>query len=227
MMGFFLSITVEAKPSKLNDMTSYTRKQDVVNGLIHGIGILVGVSGLPVLTGIATAHGNTPGLIGAGVYGFSFLLLFTNSTVFHLAKDTAIKQAFEKFDHISIFFLIAGTYTPFLLVYMNDTFGISLLCVLWGLTLIGSIMKIWLTGKFNVISTIIYMLMGWIMVVGGDRFFNYLPGPVLVLMLVGCGLYSLGIVFYLYKRNLNAHTLWHILVLAAAICHYVAVLLAM
>lgn len=208
-------------------MVSYTRKQDVVNGLIHGIGILVGVSGLPVLTGIATAHGNTPGLIGAGIYSFSFLMLFTSSTVFHLAKDTAIKQVFEKFDHIGIYFLIAGTYTPFLLVYMNDSFGNSLLCVLWGLTVIGSILKIWLTGKFNIISTVIYVLMGWIMVVGGKRFFDHLPVPVLVLVLSGCGLYSLGIVFYLYKKNLNAHALWHILVLAAAICHYVAVLLAM
>lgn len=208
-------------------MAIYTRKQNVVNGLIHGIGILFGVSGLPVLTGIATAHGNTLGIIGSGIYGFSFLLLFTSSMVFHLAQDAPIKRIFEIFDHVSIFFFIAGTYTPFLLVYMNDSFGTSLLCVLWALTIIGSILKIWFTGRFDIVSTIIYILMGWIMVVGGRRFFDALPSPVLVLIIAGCALYSLGVVFYLYKKRAHAHTFWHILVLAAAICHYVAVLLTM
>ena len=206
---------------------TYTRKQDLICGLIHGVGILFGASGLPVLTGIAMAHGNTAGVVGSGVYGFCFLLLFTCSTVFHLSKDATTKGVFEVFDHISIYFLIAGTYTPFLLVYMNAAFGITLLAILWGLTIAGIFFKIWFTGRFNIISTLIYFLMGWIMVVGGNRFFNYLPTAVLVLIFVGAGLYSLGIAFYSYKKNLNAHAIWHALVLAAAICHYVAILLAM
>lgn len=212
---------------KRQPLPIYTRTQDLVCGLIHGAGILFGISGLPVLTGIATAHGNTPGVIGSGIYGFCFLLLFTCSTVFHLSKDAVTKDAFEIFDHISIYFLIAGTYTPFLLVYFNDAFGITLLAVLWGLTIIGVFFKIWFTGRFNIISTLIYFLMGWIMIVGGSRFFSYLPTAVLVLVFVGAGLYSLGIAFYSYKKNMNAHAIWHALVLAAAICHYVAILLAM
>jgi len=206
---------------------TYTRKQDLICGLIHGVGVLFGISGLPVLTGIATAHGNTPGIIGSGIYGFCFLLLFTCSTVFHLSKDAATKGIFEIFDHISIYFLIAGTYTPFLLVYINDAFGITLLAVLWGLTIIGVFFKARFTGRFNLASTVIYFLMGWIMIVGGSRFFSYLPTAVLVLVFVGAGLYSLGIIFYSYKKNLDAHVVWHALVLAAAVCHYVAILLAM
>src|SRR5260221_342885 len=90
-------------------MEHYTRKQEIVNGLIHGIGILFGVSGLPVLIGIATAHGNTPGIIGAGVYGFCFLLLFTNSTIYHFVQEDSLKRIFKIFDHISInFFLCLG-----------------------------------------------------------------------------------------------------------------------
>lgn len=205
----------------------YTRKQDLICGLIHGVGILFGISGLPVLTGIATAHGNTAGVIGSGIYGFCFLLLFTCSTVFHLSKDPVTKGVFETLDHISIYFLIAGTYTPFLLVYINTSFGVTLLATLWALTLGGVFFKIWFTGRFHIISTLIYFLMGWIMIVGGDRFFSSLPTPVLILVFVGAGLYSLGIVFYSYKRNLHAHAVWHSLVLAAAICHYVAILLAM
>jgi hemolysin III len=208
-------------------MDIYSRKQEIVNGLIHGIGVVFGVSGLPVLTGMATAHGNTPGIIGSGIYGFCFLLLFTCSMVYHLAQDPVMKRLFMIFDHISIYFLIAGTYTPFLLVYMNSPFGITLLSVLWALTILGIIFKSRFTGRFEIVSTIIYLLMGWIMIVGGRTFFDHLPLEVLVLLFAGAGLYSFGVIFYLWDKYLYTHAVWHSFVLAAAICHYVAVLLAM
>lgn len=208
-------------------METYNRKQEIVNGLIHGVGILFGVSGLPVLTGVATAHGNTPGIIGSGIYGLSFLLLFTSSTVYHVAREPAVKRVFKIFDHISIYFLIAGTYTPFLLVYMLNSFGITLLSVLWGLTIVGIFFKTRFTGRFEIVSTILYVLMGWIMVVGGRRFFDQLPTDVLVFICIGGGLYSVGVFFYLWDKYTYTHAVWHVLVLAAAICHYVAVLLAM
>lgn len=208
-------------------MESYNRKQEIVNGLVSGLGMLFGIAGLPVLTGIATAHGNIPGIVGSGIYGFCFLLLFTNSTIFHITTEPEIKRIFKIFDHISIYFLIAGTYTPFLLVYMDNAFGISLLSVLWGLTIIGVFFKIRFTGRFEIVSVIIYLLMGWIMVVGGRRFFDSLPVPVLVLICIGGGLYSIGVIFYVWDKYLYTHAVWHAFVLAAAICHYVAVLLAM
>ncbi|HEX9510851.1 MAG TPA: hemolysin III family protein [Puia sp.] len=208
-------------------MDTYTRKQEIVNGLIHGIGMLFGVSGLPVLTGIATAHGNTPGIIGSGVYGLCFLLLFTSSTLYHVTREPAVKKVFKIFDHVSIYFLIAGTYTPFLLVYMYNSFGITLLSVLWGLTAVGIFFKIRFTGKFEIVSTIIYLAMGWIMVAGGRRFFDHLPSDVLIFICIGGGLYSIGVFFYLWDKYTYTHAVWHLLVLAAAICHYVAVLLAM
>lgn len=208
-------------------MEGYTRKQEIVNGLIHGGGVIFGVAGLPVLTGIATAHGNTPGIIGSGIYGFCFLLLFTASTVYHLSLEPRVKRTFKILDHISIYFLIAGTYTPFLLVYMYNGFGITLLSILWGLTVIGIFFKIRFTGKFEIVSTIIYLTMGWIMVVGGRKFFDQLPVDVLVFICVGGGLYSIGVFFYLWDKYTYTHAVWHVLVLAAAICHYVGVLLAM
>lgn len=205
----------------------YTRKQELIHGLIHGVGVVFGVSGLPVLVGIATAHNNVPAIVGAGIYGFCFLLLFTCSTVYHLALEPAVKRVFEIFDHISIYFLIAGTYTPFLLIYVNNSFGITLLCVLWSLTIIGVFFKIWFTGRFNIVSTIIYLLMGWMMIVGGKRFFAELPVPVIVMLFIGAGLYSAGTAFYALGKRTYTHALWHGLVLSAAICHYVAVLLSM
>ncbi len=207
-------------------MDAYNRKQEIVNGLIHGLGMVFGISGLPVLTGIATAHGNTLGIIGSGIYGFCYLLLFTNSTVYHIARETEVKQVFKILDHISIYFLISGTYTPFLLVYMNDSFGISLLVILWGLTLIGIFFKIKFTGKMEAISTVIYIIMGLIMLVGGKRFFNYLPEPVVIFVCIGMLLYLVGVFFYVWDKYLYTHAVWHSLVLSAAICHYIAVLLA-
>lgn len=208
-------------------METYNRKQEIVNGLIHGFGMLFGISGLPVLAGMATAHGNIPGIVGSGIYGFCFLLLFTTSTIYHFTTEPAIRRAFKVFDHISIFFFIAGSYTPFLLVYMNNIFGITLLSVLWGLTIVGIFFKVRYTGRFEIVSVIIYLLMGWIMVAGGRRFFDSLPVPVLVLVCIGGGLYSIGVIFYLWDKYLYTHAVWHVFVLAAAICHYVAVLLTM
>jgi len=187
--------------------------------------MLFGISAIPVLTAIATTHNNIPGIIGASIYGFCFLMLFTASTIYHIATDAAIRKLFMKLDHISIYFFIAGTYTPFLLVFLNNTFGISLLVILWSLAVIGVFIKIRWTGKFDVISTIVYLAMGWIMLVGGRKFFNAMPRDVLIFIILGGVLYTIGSFFYLWDKYTYTHAVWHSFVLAAAICHYVAVLL--
>lgn len=208
-------------------MKSYVRKQEVVNALISGIGMLFGVSGLPVLVAIGTVNGNTPGIIGAGIYAFCFLMLFTSSIIYHITLEPAIRNLFKKLDHISIYFLIAGTYTPLLLIFLNNTFGISLLVILWSLAFIGIFFKMRYTGRFEVVSTIIYLLMGWIMVSGGRRFFDAMPEDVLIMICIGGGLFTVGVVFYLWDKYLYTHAVWHGFVLAGAICHYVAVLLSL
>ena len=208
-------------------MESYNRHQEIVNGLTHAAGVLFGLAGLPLLPGLADSHGNKQGLIGSCIYGVCFLLAFTTSTIYHLTKDPRRKKTFKIFDHISIYFFISGTYTPFLLVFVNNSFGMTLLAVLWTLTAAGVIFKIWFTGRWEIVSTLIYVAMGWIMVVGGRRFFDQLPTPVLVLIFVGAGLYSIGVFFYLWDKYRYTHAVWHVFVLAAAVCHYAAVLLAM
>lgn len=207
-------------------MDIYSRKQEVVNSLIHGVGIIFGVSGFPILVGLAIHHDNIAAIAGAAIYGFSFLFLFTSSTTYHIIVDPRLKQVFKVLDHISIYFLISGTYTPFLLIYLNNAFGISLLCILWGLTVIGIVVKILFTGRFDLLSTIIYLLMGLILIVGGRRFFVNVPGDVLLFICIGGGLYIIGVVFYVWDKYTYSHAVWHVFVLAAAICHYVAVLLS-
>ena len=208
-------------------MEQYNRKQETVNGLIHGAAVLFGLAGLPVLTSLANVHRNPAAIIGGGIYGFCFLMVFTVSTIYHFSSEPRVKRIFKIFDHIGIYWFIAGTYTPFLLVYVNNSFGNTLLITLWILTVAGTIFKAWYTGKYEIISTIIYLAMGWIMIVGGRRFFDQLPHDVLVFICLGAALYTIGVFFYLWDKYFYTHAVWHSFVLVAALCHYVAVLLAM
>jgi hemolysin III len=201
-------------------------RQELVNSIIHGFGIIFGIVGIPILIAFAIKSDNTPGVIGAAIYGFCFLQLFTSSTLYHGFQHAEAKRALEILDHISIYFLISGTYTPFLLIYMNNTFGITLLTVLWSLTAIGIIFKIFFTGKWNIVSTLAYIAMGGIMVVGGRTFFDSIPSVVMVMILIGGLLYLLGVIFYLWEKYPYNHAVWHFFVLVAAVCHYVAILMA-
>lgn len=201
-------------------------KQELVNSIIHGFGIIFGIVSIPILIALAIKSNNTVGVIGAAVYGFCFLQLFTFSTLYHGFQHAQVKRALEILDHISIYFLISGTYTPFILIYLNNTFGITLLVVLWSLTAIGIIFKIFYTGKWNVLSTIIYAFMGCIMIVGGRTFFTSIPQHVMTMILIGGVLYLLGIIFYLWEKYPYNHAVWHFFVLVAAVCHYVAILMS-
>jgi len=201
-------------------------RREMANALTHGMGVLLGIAGIPVLSAVGAKTGNVPGVVGATIYAFSFLMLFAYSTLYHSTQNTDAKRILRTLDHISIYFLIAGTYTPFLLVYMLNAFGITLLSILWSLVLLGVIFKVFFTGRLKVASTIIYIAMGWLLLVGGDKFFVVLPTSVLVMVMVGGGLYTVGCFFYLNRKIYHHHAIWHLFVLSAAICHYVAVLLA-
>jgi hemolysin III len=199
---------------------------ELTNSITHGIGILFGIASIPLLSALAIRANNIHAVVGASVYGFCFLMLFTFSTLYHGFQQPKIKKVLQVFDHISIYFLIAGTYTPFILNYLFNTTGIVMLCVLWSLVFIGIFFKIFFVNRFNIISTIVYLLMGWMMVWGGKTFFISIPTEVIVLIAIGGALYTIGVVFYLMEKWKWHHAVWHLFVLAAAICHYVAVLLS-
>ncbi len=198
---------------------------EIANSITHGIGIIFGIAALPIISSMAATKNNNIAIVGASVYAFSFLLVFSFSTLYHAFQNKTVKNVLHIFDHISIYFLIAGTYTPFLLNYMMNRTGITMLVVLWSLTLFGVFFKIFYTGKLNFISTAIYVIMGWILLFSAKEFFRAIPGDVLVMIIVGGVLYSIGVIFYLWEKWIYHHVIWHLFVLSAAICHYVAVLL--
>jgi len=201
-------------------------KQELANSLSHGFGILFGLVSVPVLIAFATKNGSAAGVVGACVYGFSFLMVYTFSTLYHSFQQIKVKAILKKFDHISIYFLIAGTYTPFLLIYMYNAIGITMLATLWGLTLVGTFFKAFHAGKYEKLSVAIYLFMGWILLAAGKTFFVSLPIPVISLVAAGGILYTLGVIFYVWKGFTYHHAVWHFFVLAAGICHFAAVLLA-
>lgn len=182
-------------------MAAYTTdlnlREERVNSIIHVLGILFGIVCIPIL--ILNACESSAGSIIAGtaVYGFSFLMLFTFSSLFHWHTNVKIRRLFLILDHISIYFLIAGTYTPFILIFINNSFGIMLLSVLWSLTLLGIFFKIFYTGRFEIVSILIYLIMGWMLLTGANEFFANMPSPVIGLIITGAGLYSIGILFYI------------------------------
>jgi hemolysin III len=206
-------------------------RQELANSLSHGFGVLFGFVSIPILIALASTSGNVPGLIGVSIFGFSFLMLYTFSTLYHGSTlynslhQNKIKKVMQVMDHISIYFLIAGSYTPFILIYFLNPMGITLLSVLWGLTLIGTIFKIFFTGKYEFVSLVMYLGMGWMMLFVAESFFITLPLSSLVMVIIGGGLYTLGVVFYVWEKLLYNHAIWHIFVLAASICHYVSILL--
>lgn len=199
---------------------------EMANAITHGFGVLIGIASLPVVTAISTKVDRPSAIVAAAIYAFSFIMLFTFSTLYHATTQPEAKRVLKVLDHISIYFLIAGTYTPFLLIYMLNGFGITLLSILWGLSFIGILFKIFFAGRLKILSTLIYLAMGWMLLVGGKTFFMTLPTSVIVMLVVGGGIYSLGTIFYLNKKLVWHHVIWHIFVLVGAICHYVSVLLA-
>jgi hemolysin III len=201
-------------------------RQERINSLIHALGILFGLICIPILITQAVKNGSPAGTVGASIYGFCFLMVFTFSTLYHGLQQQRIKRLMKIFDHISIFFLIAGTYTPFLLIYMNNNMGIALLVILWSLTVSGTLFKCFFTGRWEMLSTIVYLAMGWMLIVPGRDFFSNMPISVIAFILTGAGLYTIGVSFYIWEKRTYSHAVWHSFVLIAAICHYVAILIA-
>ena len=206
--------------------TDLALREELANSLSHGFGMLFGIVSIPILIATAIKSGKEAAIIGASVYGFSFLMLFTSSTLYHGLQHPKVKHRMMILDHISIYFLIAGSYTPFILLFLYNTTGLTLLAILWGLTLLGIVFKILFADRFNFLSTAIYVLMGWMLVAVSHTFFASIPAPVATLIVVGGGLYSVGVLFYLWGRFNFHHVVWHLFVLAASICHFAAVFLS-
>lgn len=200
--------------------------EDRANLLTHAIGVGICLAGLAFMVSLAATTGDPWKIVSASVFGATLVQLYVSSMLYHATDTPSLKRKFRVWDHISIYFLIAGTYTPFLLVNLRNHWGWPLFGVMWALALGGLVKDLFLTGKSKILSTLLYILMGWVIVVVLRPLSASLPASALALLFVGGVAYSLGAVFYVLDKKIPfGHAIWHLFVLAASVCHVLAVII--
>ncbi|MCK4410769.1 hemolysin III family protein [Candidatus Bipolaricaulota bacterium] len=203
----------------------YTTREEIANAVTHGIGTALSLVGLGFLIVLARSRGTLSDVVAFCVYGVSLVLLHLASTLYHSLRPPRVKAIFRVIDHSSIYLLIAGTYTPFLWVGLHGAWGITLLCVIWGLAIIGVVFKVIFRVRFRKLSVVGYLLMGWLVVIAARQLWLSIPLGGLVWVAVGGFFYTFGVVFYAWKRLPYNHAIWHMFVLGGSVSHYFAIVL--
>jgi len=198
--------------------------EEMANSVTHGMGALMSLAGLSLLVVTASRHGSASLIAGCSIFGVTLVLLYTASTLYHSFQKPEIKHIFKMADHACIYLLIAGTYTPFTLVTLSGTLGWTLLTIVWSLAALGIAFKVYFLYRFRTASTIAYLLMGWLAVVAVKQLISQLPASGLIWLTAGGLFYTVGAVFYLWKRLPYHHAVWHLFVLGGSVCHYCTVL---
>lgn len=201
----------------------YSEKEEKINVLTHGLGLLLSIPALILLVVYSSLYGNVWHVVSFSIYGSSLVLLYLASTLYHAAKKPEIKDKLNIFDHSAIYLLIAGTYTPFLLVTIRGPWGWSLFGIVWGLAIIGILMKFFFTTRYKVVSALAYILMGWVIIIAIKPLINNLSTPGLWWLFAGGLSYTIGAVLYTLKKLPYHHAIFHVFVLGGSFAHWVAV----
>ncbi len=201
----------------------YSNTEEILNVITHGLGFLLSIAALVILIVYASLRGNAWHIVSFTIYGISLATLYLASTLFHMTRKQTLRNKLNIFDHVAIYFLIAGTYTPFLLVTIRGPWGWSLFGVIWGLAILGLLFKIFFIGKYDYLSAFIYVLMGWLIIIAIKPMNANLP-PVAMWWLLGGGIaYTIGVVFYLVNKIPYNHAIFHIWVLLGSFAHFFTV----
>ncbi len=203
-----------------------SRKEDIANSVSHGVGLVAALLATPYLVSQAAARGEGRFIVGVSIFAASVVLLYLASTLYHGLAPSKAKHIFRLIEHSAIFFLIAGTYTPFTLGVLHGTWGWTLLALIWSLAIVGIVLKVLARMSHPIVSTGLYLLMGWLIVIaikplaaGG------VPTSGLLLLLAGGLAYTLGVTFYALDARMHyGHLVWHLFVLTGTACHYFAIL---
>ena len=202
----------------------YTIQEEIANSVTHGVGTGMAVVGLIVLIVLAAVYGGTRQIVSVSVYGGSLIILYLASTLYHSIQHPQAKKVLRIFDHASVYILIAGTYTPFLLLAIRGTLGWAVLAIVWTLAAIGITWKIFFIGRYEIIATAAYVLMGWMCMILVKEMITKLPPVGLVLLMTGGIIYTIGVIFYAWEKIPYNHAIWHVFVLGGSICHYFAIM---
>ncbi len=201
----------------------YTRGEEIANAATHGAGFVFAIAATVLLVVRAAVVSDPWRIATFAVFGASMIVLYAASTLYHVRRSEDAKRLLKKFDHISIFYLIAGTYTPVTLVAMRNDWGLVIFAVVWFLAAAGTVFKVFFTGRFGAVSTAIYVAMGWIVALAIVPLARSVDRRTLVWIIAGGVTYTSGVLFYVWKRLPYGHALWHVFVLGGSACHTVAV----
>lgn len=201
-------------------MAQYSLQEEIANAVSHGIGALLSVAGLTLLVVYAAMQDDATRVTSFAIYGATLVVLFTASTLYHAIVNEHAKKVLKLLDHCAIYLLIAGTYTPLMLITLEGMLGYTLLSIIWSLAIGGIIFKIACGHKYKIVSLITYLGMGFISLTVIHKLYAALSTGGLVLLAVGGLVYSLGVIFYVQKRIPFNHAIWHMFVLAGASCHF-------
>jgi hemolysin III len=201
----------------------YTDREELSHAITHGIGAVLSIVGLVLLIVRAAATGDALVVVSFTIFGTSAVLLYSASTAYHALVHSKHRRLLKVIDHSLIYVLIAGSYTPFLLVSLQGAWGWSLFGVVWGLTLMGIVFKIFYAGRFKLVSTLLYLGLGWLCIIAIKPMLEAVPTGALWWLLAGGLSYSFGTIFYMRKSMPYHHAVWHLFVLAGTACHFGAI----
>ena len=203
---------------------SYSAAEEVANSVTHGIGIVLSIAGLAVLTAFAAMQGDAWHVVGCSIFGAALILNYTASTLYHSIQVERFKGALRALDHSAIFLLIAGTYTPFMLVNLRGPWGWSLLAGVWAIAVLGIALRLLLKGRWHGLVVSLYIAMGWAVVGAVQPMLRHVAAGGLILLAAGGLAYTVGVIFYKWKRLPYHHAIWHVFVLLGSALHFFAVL---
>ena len=207
----------------MDGLQHYTPLEEMTNIISHTIGLVLSIVALLLMLIRASESGNTLHIVSAAIFGVSLIALYAASTLYHSAKDPKVRSRLRINDHATIYILIAGTYTPFTLITLNGWVGWTIFGVSWGMAITGLILKLFFTGKYNVLSTLMYVLMGWIIIFAIKPLINSLSYEGLFWLVAGGVAYTTGAVIYSIKKIKFNHAIFHLFVLLGSFCHFISV----
>jgi hemolysin III len=211
--------------TKTSPKPRYSPGEEIANSVTHGIGLLLSVAGLVLMVVFAVKYGGPWHVVGTAVFGATLIFLYTASTLYHAVPNFRAKQVLQILDHSAIFFLIAGTYTPFTLVSLRGPWGWSLFGIVWGAAIFGFVLQFTPLRRLKILSLGLYIGMGWAAVAAFRPLLAAVPPVGLLLLAAGGIAYTVGIVFYVRRGLPYGHAVWHMFVLAGSLLHFFAVLL--
>ncbi|MBN1407237.1 MAG: hemolysin III family protein [Calditrichaceae bacterium] len=202
---------------------TYSNPEEIANSITHGIGTALGIAGLSLLVVMAAKQNDVWKIVSFSIYGSTLIILYLASTLYHSFRNEKIKSMLKIIDHASIYILIAGTYTPFMLINLRGPWGWSIFGSIWGMAILGIFFKVFFIGKAKKLSLIVYVFMGWLCMIALKEMLIKIPTGGMIWLAVGGLFYTLGIIFYIWRKLPYNHAVWHLFVLAGSISHYFSV----